>query len=73
VRARMSQNGGVFIFTITPSNGADVAFTSEKILFQHSEKYVEETLTKTGFKLHKKTEVTYESGMIDLIYFAEIA
>ena len=71
VRARFVDAGGVFIFTITPSDTGQNRFYPEKILFMHSEKYVDESLAANNFKIHKKVEVTYESGMVDLIYFAE--
>lgn len=73
VRGMFVEAGGVFIFTMHPSQNAAFEFASNKILFQHSEKYVEEQLAANNFRLHKKTEITYESGVIDLIYIAETA
>ena len=70
-RTRFAQEGGIFIFTITPSDTGQNRFYADKILFMHSEKYVEESLAASGFRLHKKTEIVYESGMVDLIYMAE--
>ncbi len=71
VRACFVKEGGLFIFTITPSDTDSNRFYPEKILFMHSEKYVDACLEATGFRIHKKSEVQYDSGMIDLIYFAE--
>lgn len=72
-RKVISKEGGVFIFTITPTKEADYKFSDTKILFLHSEEFIEKCLNEAGFVLFKKSELKYESGNIDLIYIAEAA
>lgn len=71
VRSRIVEGGGVFFFSIHPTQSNKYEFGATKIMFQHNERYVEEVLGTSGFKLHRKTEIVYESGTTDIIYIAE--